>query len=51
MIDFFEFLFMLYPLVLLIVIGSVVWFAIRFIQIQRTRNEILTEIARKLEKD
>ncbi|RXJ04510.1 hypothetical protein DS745_03765 [Anaerobacillus alkaliphilus] len=33
-----------------ILIGVIVWFAISFIKLQRERNEILADIANKLEK-
>lgn len=45
-------LFMFFPfMIYLALIGFVVWFGISFIIVQRERNDILTKILKKLEKE
>lgn len=38
------------PLIYLAIIGLIVWYAFKFLSLQKERNEILKEISHKLDK-
>ncbi|MFX3616280.1 MAG: hypothetical protein ACE3JK_01960 [Sporolactobacillus sp.] len=38
------------PLIYLVIIGLIAWYAFKFLNLQKERNEILKEISHKLDK-